>query len=312
MSYICMDRGTEKCPCALLEAGQCYTCSMISKGICSCDWQGVCPYTEYMQAGETAVSEKDKRKFSVVKKYDFSSALSTVTLDVPFAYSMKCRARGAFVMVFSSRHVIPLSVMESNVYTEKNGSLAGRITLAINMAGPKTSQLLKQCRKGDVWDVAGPYFTGLIEEKDYDPRSLTLAVAKGIAVMPLINIKKEIGGSMAGFFLDSSKLPAQFEKTYLGDIQHEHIDLLNKSEEAVRKIRNTYDFCIQATGKKPNIFLMVSPYYEEILLNLLGLKKHDVIRSNHSTMCCGEGICGACSYMDKNGVTFRGCKCMDI
>lgn len=312
MSYICMDRGTEKCPCALLEAGQCYTCSMISRGVCSCEWHGVCPYTEYRQAGKNIVKEKEKKQFTVINRHDFSSALVTVTLAVPFAYSMKCKSKGAFVMVSSSGYNTPLSVMDS--ITEKNGKdlPEGRITLAVNAAGPKTGKLLQQCSIGAVWEVSGPYFTGILGGESYDPRSLTVAVAKGIAAMPLLNIKKEIGSNMAGFFLDRNKLPGQFEKTYLNDIQLEHIDLINRPEEAAEKIRSSYDFCIKNTGKKPNLFLMVSPYFEEKMLKLLRLDKSEVIRPNHSTMCCAEGICGACSYTDEKGVTFRGCKCMDL
>ena len=46
MEYKCVDRGSARCPCALMEAGQCYTCTMSRKGKCDCsvDWQGVCPY----------------------------------------------------------------------------------------------------------------------------------------------------------------------------------------------------------------------------------------------------------------------------
>ena len=54
MEYVCTDRGTAKCPCALMAAGQCYTCGMLSRGKCDCraGWQGVCPYNEYVQNGE--------------------------------------------------------------------------------------------------------------------------------------------------------------------------------------------------------------------------------------------------------------------
>ena len=124
MAYICMDRGTDKCPCALMEAGQCYTCSMIQTGKCSCScgWQGVCPYTEYKQRGSSVIEPKETRNFVVAERHDFSPSLSVVTLKVPFAYSTKCREKGAFMMVCKDQWQIPISVMESYTVKEERRS----------------------------------------------------------------------------------------------------------------------------------------------------------------------------------------------
>ena len=56
MKYKCADRGSLRCPCVLMEAGQCYACAMAREGKCDCseDWQGVCPYNEYLQNGKRA------------------------------------------------------------------------------------------------------------------------------------------------------------------------------------------------------------------------------------------------------------------
>ena len=78
MSYICADRGTDCCPCALMEAGQCYTCGMISRGKCDCNsgWQGVCPYSEYVMRGKTSSPGKADRLFTVEEKEDFAPDFS--------------------------------------------------------------------------------------------------------------------------------------------------------------------------------------------------------------------------------------------
>jgi len=57
---------------------------------------------------------------------------------------------------------------------------------------------------------------------------------------------------------------------------------------------------------------MVSPYFLGRLTELLDIDKREIIAPNHVNMCCGEGICGACSHTDAQGVTVRGCKCFDL
>ena len=314
MSYICMDRGTEKCPCALMEAGQCYTCGMIQTGkcACTCGWQGVCPYTEYKQRGSNATEIREEKNFVVAGRRDFSPTLTAVTLKVPFAYSMKCREKGTFVMACIDRWQVPLSVLDSYTVSDGGGLPEGRITLAINAAGPKTIGLLKRCSAGSVWQVRGPYFTGLLRKEIYDPKALSVAVGKGIALMPLINMKREIGGNLAALYIDKSKLTREFEGEYLADLQYEEADLTCRAEETAAKILNSYEFCVDNTGRKPNLMLMVSPYFADKLIKLLNIDEKEIILPNHSNMCCGDGICGACSHTDENGITVRGCKCFEL
>ena len=34
-----------------------------------------------------------------------------------------------------------------------------------------------------------------------------------------------------------------------------------------------------------------------------------LVISNNATMCCGEGICGACTEVTEDGQVIRRCKC---
>ena len=160
MSYICTDRGSSKCPCILMEAGQCYACSMIRTGKCDCPpgWQGVCPYTEYKQRREKPAAEAKARMFPVRERKDFSPVLTAVTLKVPFGYALACGRLGAFVMVESEGWMVPLSVFQS---AAQGAGGDNRISLAISAAGPKTISLMKQCSAGSLWKVKGPYYNGL-------------------------------------------------------------------------------------------------------------------------------------------------------
>ena len=335
MAYICMDKGTDKCPCILMEAGQCYTCGMIRTGRCDClaGWQGTCPYTEYVQQGKRPVASKKARCFTVDSRRDHSPCFSTVTLRVPFAYAVRCHDPGTFVMVESDGWQIPLSVMESRTGTAASGT-EGHISIAINITGPKTVGLIKRTSVGTVWKVKGPYHNGLLNIQSYDPKALSIVAAKGISLMPFLNIKDRITAGMASFYLDRHKLPDSFLTEYIGELEREEMDFGADIKAISEKIKDDYDYCLESTGREPNIFLLVSPYFAGRITACLperitaGSVSADgsgdpagekgtaavkrLILPNHSTMCCGEGLCGACSHTDENGVTVRGCKCLDM
>ena len=316
MTYICADRGSEKCPCILMEAGQCYTCSMIQTGKCSCKWQGICPYTEYKQAGGKTKPAYQGRNFMVTERRDFSPVLTVVTLKVPFAYAVKCRQPGSFVMVDSCGWQVPLSVMNSYIAKEEfdteDFGETGRIALAVNAAGPKTIDLLKRCSVGSVWSLRGPYFSGLLRRELFNPRAMSVVVAKGMAVMPMINMRRQIGENLAALYLDSTKLPDEFKEEYLKEFEYEAVSLESEIEEMAEKVNQSHKFCIETTGIKPNLMLMVSPYFEDMLIKQMNIDYSEIITPNHDNMCCGEGICGACSHTDKDGITVRSCKCFDL
>lgn len=312
MTYDCMDKGSDKCPCVLIEAGQCYVCGMIRNGKCNCnnDWTGVCPYTEYRQRGERPAELKEERQMHVVERKDFSESLTAVTLKVPIGYAHKCKKLGAFVMVRDEdcmQWPVPISVAKS--YVEDN---EGRILLIINSNGPKTRKLLKRCSVGSVWNIKGPFYSGILGSGRFNPKAKTVVAAKGIALMPLLNIKDRVINNLVKFFLDKSKLPEEFISTYLNDMEYDEVDMNGDIKKLCSMMKQSFDSCFEETGQRPNLMLMVSPYFADEISKNLHMDKGEIILPNHSNMCCGEGICGACSYTDKDGTTVRQCKCLDM
>ena len=71
------------------------------------------------------------------------------------------------------------------------------------------------------------------------------------------------------------------------------------------------DKILEAIDEAIQVMLLTSPYYTERFLGMRPERKNDIITANHANMCCGAGICGACSYTDKDGVTVRRCRCID-
>lgn len=146
-----------------MEAGQCYACAMAREGKCDCseDWQGVCPYNEYLQNGKRAAEKGLAPQVSSevlsVKKY--SEQLSVVRLGVTKGFARRCSRPGSFITAEALGCRVPLSVLQAG--WDKDGSeVRGWIETALQPAGPKTKELLK-VREGKIWHIAGPFETGL-------------------------------------------------------------------------------------------------------------------------------------------------------
>ena len=115
MEYRCVDVGSEKCPCILMEVGQCYTCRMCRDGVCACgeSWRGSCPYTTWLQQGGCAQEAPRVSEASILAVREYAPHLSVVTLSVPRGLAQRCRALGAYIIVESLGWQIPLSVLRS-------------------------------------------------------------------------------------------------------------------------------------------------------------------------------------------------------
>ena len=307
MGYVCVDRGTEKCPCVLMETGQCYTCGMISTGKCDCasSWQGVCPYTEYIQNGRKTATRGIERNFKIAAVEDFSDKLKVMTLETSMGFALECSKLGAFLMIDSDGYKVPLSVMEA-----KTGKYS-YVKAAMYVEGPKTELLDRRLEKDNKIKVTGPFVSGVIHKEQFDIKRLTVIIGKGIAIMPVLNQKNVIGGSLIRMYLDESKLTREFIDKYVLPLEYKKIALDKELESLSVTVREDVEYSIKHTGKAPNIFLMVSPYYKTLLMEKCRFEEPQIIYPNHANMCCGEGVCGACSHTDENGHTVRLCKCID-
>ena len=309
MEYKCVDRGSARCPCALMEAGQCYTCTMSRKGKCDCsvDWQGVCPYNEFLQEGSVpaikgGLPEEFAAEVLEIRKY--SEQLAVVRLGVGRGFARRCSLPGSFVMASVLGCRVPLSVLRTG------WGPGGWIETAVQPAGPKTKELLKSCLdRGEqnpgklscLWKISGPFEAGLLNRERLREGEPLTVITKGTAIAPFINIKEGfLKGMKVKLLVDADKLTEDFLADYLADCSWEKVSLTEDEEKILAAIDGA-----------DQVMLLASPYYTERFLGMRPERKGDIITANHANMCCGAGICGACSYTDKDGVTVRRCKCID-
>ena len=309
MEYKCVDRGSARCPCALMEAGQFYTCTMSRKGKCDCsvDWQGVCPYNEFLQEGSVpaikgGLPEEFAAEVLEIRKY--SEQLAVVRLGVGRGFARRCSLPGSFVMASVLGCRVPLSVLRTG------WGPGGWIETAVQPAGPKTKELLKSCLdRGEqnpgklscLWKISGPFEAGLLNRERLREGEPLTVITKGTAIAPFINIKEGfLKGMKVKLLVDDDKLTEDFLADYLADCSWEKVSLTEDEEKILAAIDGS-----------DQVMLLASPYYTERFLGMRPERKGDIITANHANMCCGAGICGACSYTDKDGVTVRRCKCID-
>lgn len=309
MEYKCVDRGSARCPCALMEAGQCYTCTMSRKGKCDCsvDWQGVCPYNEFLQGGSVpaikgGLPEEFAAEVLEIRKY--SEQLAVVRLGVDRGFARRCSLPGSFVMASVLGCRVPLSVLRTG------WGPGGWIEIAVQPAGPKTKELLKSCLdRGEqnpgklscLWKISGPFEAGLLNRERLREGEPLTVITKGTAIAPFINIKEGfLKGMKVKLLVDDDKLTEDFLADYLADCSWEKVSLTEDEEKILAAIDGA-----------DQVMLLASPYYTERFLGMRPERKGDIITANHANMCCGAGICGACSYTDKDGVTVRRCKYID-
>ena len=400
MEYRCVDVGSEKCPCVLMEAGQCYTCRMCRDGVCACgeSWRGSCPYTTWLQQGGRAQEAPRVSEASILAVREYAPHLSVVTLSVPRGLAQHCRTLGTYIIVESLGWQIPLSVLRSTYVAgtashttpaaastagaapagsaSTSGSAStdiqsasiktdtdlipasafpsaidaaggGQIEIAIQPIGPKSRALLQDLTAP--WRIRGPFYGGLtaLGSGALHPADPLLVIAKGTAIAPFINMLERF--CQAGtqdistacqaqsltpglrLLIDADKLTADFLTDYLKtqegqSIPWQPIRLASEMERAAALIAES----------RQTLFL-ASPYYAaqakkaflksaafdgaaRVQDSTCGLKdredaisqaqKRCLLLPNHANICCGIGICGACSETDGDGVTMRKCKCV--
>ena len=89
---------------------------------------------------------------------------------------------------------------------------------------------------------------------------------------------------------------------YFGDLPAGAVEIRQFAKEGLCSLD---DLDRLEAHTEDNVFALTSPYYVRHIERASGSK---VVRPTEGNMCCGEGVCGACTYSDENGNTVRRCK----
>lgn len=301
----CVDAGREGCPCALAEGGKCIVCGKLSGGNCEdCNWQGACIYTLYRQNGRKLVKGRECRKMSVSSVRAYSEDFRVYILSADKGFCQRAQTAGAYVFARAAgadeKYAMPLSVLKAE--PEK-----GLLHLGVYACGPKSRAIFAE---RESLAVRGVYYNGLsglggLSEEAEE----TLIFAKGIAVSPLRNFldgaryRKWMKGMR--LFADLDKVGADFFRDYFSDLPVSAFSICDFVTEGME-----FSAAEKAAGevKRRNVFALTSPYYANWIAAAAETEGVEIVRPVSGNLCCGEGVCGACTYDDESGHTVHRCK----
>ena len=238
-----------------------------------------------------------------LKQYGENFKVFVLKADKGFC--QKAQTAGAYVFVRASEseewYGMPVSVLKAEPEKE-------RLHLGVSSCGPKSGSLLAAEK---TLCVRGVYYNALsgMGGLDAEPEG-SLIYAKGIAMAPLRNFLD--GGTRyskwlknMNLYVDLDKVGFDFFKDYFGDLPVDSIHVKDFASGGLESTEVLNNMEQMAQTGKINILSLTSPYYADKVETSAGKK---IVRPTSGNMCCGEGVCGACTYDDETGKTIHRCK----
>lgn len=303
----CIDAGTEFCPCHLAETGDCILCSQLSgKHFCNCiNWKGTCIYQEFYWNGNHAKKTRETYICKILKKEYFDKNLLCLTIPISHTIVKQLSKPGSFVFIKrpedNDYFNFPISIMDTDEYDNF-------IKIVIDVKGIKTKTIEKLSENENI-AVKAPYWNGILGLKNIDKckNSSTLLLVRGIGMAPCIPVIKKLheNGNKIILALDKSIYKDAFIQKYI-DLYNVQIETfkIGSNEilsEDLKSIIYKYEKNVGL------IFCSMSDIFISKILNIAD-KNVPFACSNNAKMCCGEGICGACSSNYKGHVVKKMCK----
>ncbi len=300
----CIDAGRPGCcPCELAEHGACLVCGKLRGETCQeCSWQGVCIASLYEQNGRKLVKGRSEKLLPVREIRNYSDDFKVFILEADKGFCQKAQTAGAYVFVRrdgeKTWYDAPVSVLKAEPDT-------GMLHLGVYRCGAKTDSLFQA--QDFLW-IRGIYYNALAGMGTLSENSEeTFVYAKGIAIAPLRNFLD--GGSRytrwmknLHLYIDLEKIGFDFFREYFGDLPAEAIEVRSFAREGLCSLD---DLDRLEESRQANVLALTSPFYAGQVERAAG---RPVVRPIEGNLCCGEGVCGACTFTDSLGQTVRRCK----
>ena len=295
----CIDCGTEYCPCKLAESGECIICSQL-QGECFCDcanWKGVCVYQEYFNNGMKAKEVRKTYSCKVDKVLKLEKELVMIQFEVPHKLAIDLVRPGSYIFIRTDENYffdIPISIMDSDI---ENNTL----TIVVEIRGVKTKRL-NEIKEGGEIVIRGPYWNAVfgLDNINKQKNNNCLVLARGIGMAPMMPVIRKLhaNGNEVDVYIDKSPFKDIYVKDYLDpyDVSVRETNLLDKG-----KLSDEGRLIIKHSIEEKNIGYIhlagadILTYSVIEYLDEIG--RGDILLSccNNFKMCCGEGICGACT-----------------
>ena len=302
--FECVDTGSENCPCYLALTNDCMTCTRL-KGLdyCDCRWTGVCIYNEFIWNRKQPKNPRSEIKAKLIDKKTYHDQVVVFILKTDKYLAQRFKYPGTYIFVRNPEdqmiYDVPISIM--HVDTEKD-----EIHIAVKIISAKTKKIMEA---KEALIIRGPYRNGILGLKSLKgvAGGKMLVLCKSMGIAPAVKLIDYFNGDCElDLIVDMNRLSCNFAETYLTEAKVNIQNMNFKDQNDLDLIKS-----LVLEKKYDEIVLFTSDKYirifDELLKSIHYNQPYAVV--NNSNMCCGEGVCGACSHMSEDGKVIKMCKC---
>lgn len=287
------------------------TCSQCQGEVfCDClNWKGVCIYQELHNNGNKAKEGRKTFECNVKEVQNYDDKLLVIKFEAPHKLVIDLVKPGSYIFIRTDGNTyfdIPISIMNSDIENDI-------IAIAVEIRGIKTSKLLDIKTDGNIV-IRGPYWNGVFGIKNIldQKENKALILARGIGIAPMIPVARKLisQNNELQVIVDKSPFEENFSKELLDEYK---IEVSENSLLEKGKLSDHAKVIIKEALKDGTNYIHVAG--ADILtygvINYLNdINRNDVSLSccNNFKMCCGEGICGACTSRFSGHRVKRFCK----
>lgn len=299
-NFNCVDAGTEYCPCILADTMDCITCSQLQgREFCDCEWNGVCILNEYYMNNKKVKDSRKDYKGMLVEKEKIEDRLYLLRIETEKELVKELNRAGSYVILRGSKDKGYFNVPMSILKTENNKY----ISILYKIRGSKTKALNNNIE----YIIRGPYWNGILgarylkEIKD----SNCLVISKGMGQASVnLTIEEMIrNNNNVILFLDPGELKNNYINNFtsLGKIKILE-GKIEKDKEIIMKLIENENVKL--------VFSAGSDLLHESIYKIIKNANENIkfMTTNNSKICCGEGVCGACTNRTKEGQRVKLCK----
>ena len=307
----CSNYATDTCPCILAEKGKCLECSLCrGEAFCTCsDTVSFCIQQELIHHGGRAKQRHSSMRCEVSYVKDYDDVFRLIRVHVPNRDAFEKLGAYVFVRVNDDPFFdVPISVLY-----EDYGS--GTIGLIIHMVGIKTESF-RSVREGDKIYLRGPYYNGIQGRSAvahlHDKRAFV--ICRGIGFLPSLHVIGTLrqNNNAINVYLDCGRCSKRILDFFedLQEIRVKEVAICDPSGELTEDFKSIAEkACGEGVGL---IHLGLSDYLLGKAIRTIEAydPHHRTALSciNNAHICCGEGICGACTKDADADQTIHLCK----
>ena len=305
----CIDAGTSFCPCHLAETNECILCSQLQgQKFCDCkNWKGTCIFQELIWNNEQSKAERETYRGLIIRKREIEKGLIELVIQVDHELCKQLCSPGSYVFLRAPMTTdyfdTPISILESNIRDNT-------LSIIVEIEGIKTKKIDEKS-EGDYLLIKGPFWNGVLGLKNIErcKDKNVLIVSRGIGMAPMIPVIRKLymQGNRISVVLDKGRYNTNFIQELLDRYSCKvlGIETLYKGELTPEFSTRLEEFIEKETVEHIHIS---GP---DILI-LESLKKiNERVKTsccNNAKMCCGQGVCGACTTRFEGHIVKRLCK----